>query len=258
MTPSQMFTAFATIVRKDMVRILRIWPQTFLPSLVTSLLYFMVFGTVLGSRIGDVQGVPYMHFVVPGLVLLAVITNAYSNVATTFFQSKFFVRSIDEVLVSPTPPWVMMLGFISGGVVRGVVVGGLVLLVSLFFALPSVPHPFMVLLFLLLTAALFALGGLINGIYANGFDGISIVPTFVLTPLVYLGGVFYSVSALPAWAQTLTHFNPIFYLINGFRYGLLGHSDVPILHCLAVLAAMLAIAAGIGWFQLKYGLGLKQ
>lgn len=258
MNPQQMFTAFATIVRKDMVRILRIWPQTFLPSIVTSLLYFMVFGTVLGDKIGNVQGVPYMHFVVPGLVLLAVITNAYSNVATTFFQSKFFVRSIDEVLVSPTPPWVMMLGFISGGVVRGVVVGLLVLAVSLFFALPTVPHPFMVLLFLLLTATLFALGGLINGIYANGFDGISIVPTFVLTPLVYLGGVFYAVSALPGWAQTLTHFNPIFYLINGFRYGLLGYSDVPILQCLAVLAAMLAVAAGIGWYQLKHGLGLKQ
>jgi ABC-2 type transport system permease protein len=258
MTPFQLWTAYYTIVRKDLVRITRIWPQTFLPSLVTSTLYFMVFGQVLGNRIGDVNGVSYMQFVVPGLVMLAVVTNAFSNVATAFFQSKFFVRSIDEILVSPTPAWLLVLGFISGGVVRGVLVGCLVLLVSIFFALPNVPHPFFVLLFLGLSAALFALGGLINGIYATSFDGISIIPTFVLTPLVYLGGVFYSVETLPQWAQFLTQLNPIFYLVNGFRYGLLGHSDVSIFTCIFVLLSMVMMAASIGWYQIKHGLGLKQ
>ncbi|HEX2859410.1 MAG TPA: ABC transporter permease [Alphaproteobacteria bacterium] len=258
MTPYQLWTAYYTIVRKDIVRITRIWPQTFLPSLITSTLYFMVFGQVLGSRIGDVGGHPYMQFVVPGLVMLAVVTNSFSNVATAFFQSKFFIRSIDEILVSPTPPWLLVLGFISGGIVRGVAVGLLVMLVSLFFALPAVPHPFMVLVFLLLSSALFALGGLINGIYAKSFDGITIIPTFVLTPLVYLGGVFYSVQSLPVWAQHVTQLNPIFYLINGFRYGLLGHSDVSIATCVAVLSAMVAVFAGIGWYQIKHGLGLKQ
>jgi len=258
MNSAQLLTAYTTMLRKDMVRIARIWPQTFLPSLVTSTLYFLVFGAVLGSKIGDVGGVPYMQFVVPGLVMLAVVTNAFSNVATAFFQSKFFIRSIDEILVSPMPAWLMLAGFISTGVVRGVVVGLLVLLVSLFFALPSVPHPFFVLLFLFLSASLFALGGLINGIYAKSFDGISIVPTFVITPLVYLGGVFYSVHVLPTWAQVITMANPLFYLVNGFRYGLLGHSDVSIGLCVAVLGGMVAAMAGVAWWQLQNGFGLKQ
>ncbi len=258
MTSAQLWVAFYTMLRKDMVRIVRIWPQTFLPSIVTSVLYFLVFGTVLGSKIGEVGGVPYMAFVVPGLVMLAVVTNAFSNVATAFFQSKFFVRSIDEILVSPMPPWLMLAGFIAGGVVRGMIVGALVLGVSLFFALPSVPHPFFVLVFLLFSATLFALGGLINGIYAKSFDGISIVPTFVITPLVYLGGVFYSVQALPAWAQAITYANPLFYLVNGFRYGLLGHSDVSIVVCLLVLSALVGVMATAAWWQLKQGLGLRQ
>jgi ABC-2 type transport system permease protein len=258
MTLFQMWTSYYTIVRKDIVRMTRIWPQTFLPSVVTSVLYFMVFGQVLGDRIGSIADVPYMQFVVPGLVMLAVLTNAFSNTAATFFQSKFFIRSIDEILVSPTPPWLLVLGFISGGVLRGIMVGILVLLVSLFFALPTVPHALIVLLFLILSAALFSLGGLINGIYAKSFDGISIIPTFVITPMVYLGGVFYAVDALPTWAQYLTMMNPIFYLINGFRYGLLGHSDVPIVICLIVLMGMVVTASGIAWYQIKHGLGLRQ
>ncbi len=258
MSPAQLLIALNTMLRKDMVRIFRIWPQTLLPSMVTSVLYFLVFGTVLGSKIGAVGGVPYMAFVVPGLVMLAVVTNAFSNVATSFFQSKFFVRSIDEILVSPMPAWLMLLGFIAGGVMRGVLVGLLVLLVSFCFALPGMPHPMFVLLFLLLSATLFALGGLINGIYAKSFDGISIVPTFVITPLVYLGGVFYSVHALPAWAQAITYANPLFYLVNGFRYGLLGYSDVNIVVCVAVLLAMLTVMVGAAWWQLKHGFGLKQ
>ena len=244
--------------RKDTVRILRLWAQTFLPSGITSVLYFTVFGTILGSKIGEISGVDYIQFVVPGLVMLNVITNAYSNVATTFFTSKFFARSIDEILVSPTPPWVLIAGFVSGGVVRGFLVGVLVLLVSLIFAIPSIAHPLIVVLFLLLASLLFSLGGLINGIYAKSFDGISIVPTFVLTPLVYLGGVFYSTTALPGWAQTLSHFNPVFYIINGFRYGFLGFADVSLVTCVAVLALLIAIFVGISYYFLRTGLGLRQ
>lgn len=258
MPPEKLFVSYYTILRKGVVRILRIWPQTLLPSLVTSVLYFTVFGTILGSRIGEIGGVQYMQFVVPGLVMLAVITNAYMDVATTFFTSKFFSRNIDEILVSPTPPWVIIGGYVSNGVVRGVVVGILVLIVSLIFSLPSVSHPSIIVLFLVLSSTLFALAGLVNGIYAKNFDGISIVPTFVLTPLVYLGGVFYSANSLSPLFQTLTHLNPIFYLINGFRYGFLGTSDVSIFMCVGVLFGLILIFLAINWYLIKTGLGLKQ
>lgn len=250
--------SFYTILRKDVVRVMRIWPQTFLPSVVTSVLYFVVFGTVLGSRIGDIAGVPYIAFVVPGLVMLSVVTNAFSNVATTFFQSKFFMRTVDEILVSPTPPWVMIAGYVAGGVFRGVTVGIVVLCTSLFFVLPSVPHPSIVLLFLILSSILFSLLGLVNGIYAKSFDGITIIPTFVLTPLVYLGGVFYSVQALPVLWQNVTHLNPIFYLINGFRFGLLGITDVSLVVCVAVLLFCSALLTAFAWYLIKTGMGLKQ
>ncbi len=250
--------SFYTILRKGIVRIIRIWPQTLLPSMVTSVLYFAVFGSILGSRIGQLDGVPYILFVVPGLVMLAVITNSYMDVATTFFVSKFFSRNIDEILVSPTPPRVIIAGFIASGIIRGMVVGGLVLIVSLFFALPSIAHPFVVLLFLFLSSIVFALGGLINGIYAKSFDGISIIPTFVLTPLVYLGGVFYSIHSLPPLWQTVSLFNPVFYLINGFRYGFLGTSDVSLLTSVLVLLALMFVLLGANVYFIKKGLGLKQ
>jgi len=254
----KLFVSYYTIVRKGMIRIIRIWPQTILPSLVTSILYFTVFGTILGSQIGQIHGFSYMQFVVPGLVMLAVITNAYTDVATTFFVSKFFSRNIDEILVSPTPPWVIIAGFVSSGVFRAVAVGISVLIVSMVFALPNLAHPFIILLFLLLSSILFALGGLVNGIYAKNFDGISIVPTFVLTPLVYLGGVFYSAQSLPPLFQTLTYLNPVFYLINGFRYGFLGFADVSLWTATAVLLALVLLFVGISWYLLKSGLGLKQ
>jgi ABC-2 type transport system permease protein len=240
------------------IRIFRIWSQTLLPSLVTSILYFAIFGKILGSRIGELNGVPYILFVVPGLVMLAVITNAFMEVASTFFFSKFFSRNIDEVLVSPTPPPVIIAGFIASGIVRGMMVGLLVLAVSLFFALPSVAHPLVILLFLFLSSLVFALGGLINGIYAKNFDGISIVPTFVLTPLVYLGGVFYSIHSLPPFWQTVSLFNPILYIINGFRYGFLGTSDVPIIYCFLALLALALALLGVNMYFLKKGLGLRQ
>ena len=250
--------SFYTILRKGVVRIVRIWPQTLLPSVVTSTLYFAVFGNILGSQIGQLNGIPYILFVVPGLVMLAVITNSYMDVATTFFVSKFFSRNIDEILASPTPPSVIIAGFIASGIIRGMLVGALVLIVSLFFALPSIAHPFVVLFFLFLSSLVFALGGLINGIYAKSFDGISIVPTFVLTPLVYLGGVFYSIHSLPPLWQTVSLFNPIFYLVNGFRYGFLGTSDVSLLTSVLVLLALMLVLLGINVYFLKKGLGLKQ
>jgi len=252
------FISFYTILRKGVMRILRIWSQTLLPSVITSVLYFAVFGSILGARIGTLDGIPYILFVVPGLVMLAVITNSYMDVATTFFVSKFFSRNIDEILVSPTPPSVLIAGFIASGVVRGMLVGALVLIVSLFFALPSVAHPLIVLLFLFLSSLVFALGGLVNGIYAKSFDGISIVPTFVLTPLVYLGGVFYSIHSLPPLWQTVSLFNPVFYLINGFRYGFLGTSDVSLLTCFLVLFVLMLALLSANVYFIKKGLGLKQ
>lgn len=256
----RMWVSFYTMLRKDVVRMFRIWAQTFLPSVVTSSLYFLVFGSVLGSQIGQMQGVDYMTFVVPGLVMLAVITNAYSNTSFMFFQSKFFFRGIEEILVSPTPPWVMIAGFISGGVIRGILVGALVLFISLFFTGLSISiHSALIMLaFGVLTALVFSLAGLVNGIYAKSLDGINIVPTFVLTPLVYLGGIFFSVHVLPAWAQTVMYVNPLFYLINGFRYGFLGISDIPLSLAVGILFAMIAILVAINWYFIRTGLGLKQ
>ncbi len=260
MTPYQKWTAFYTMLRKDVVRIFRIWAQTFLPSVITSVLYFTIFGTILGSRIGDMQGVNYMSFVVPGLVMLAIVTSAYSNSSFTFFQSKFFMRSIDEMLVSPMPPWLIIAGFVAGGVIRGVLVGLLVMLVSLFFTGLHLAffNLFIILTFAILTAIVFALAGLVNGVYAKSIDGINIVPTFVLTPLVYLGGVFYSVHSLPGWAQLFTFVNPIFYLINGFRFGFLGVADIALWISFAVLGTMIVVLVAINWYLIRTGLGLKQ
>ena len=249
MTTQQKWTSFYTMIRKDVVRMFRIWVQTFLPSVVTSTLYFLVFGTVLGSQIGQMQGVDYMVFVIPGLVMLAIVTTSYANTSFTFFSSKFFARNIEEILVTPTPPWIMIAGFIGGGVVRGVLTGGLVLLVSIFFTgLELAVHNLLVILgFAILTSLVFALAGLVNGIYAKTIDGINLVPTFVLTPLVYLGGIFYSVQQLPEWWQWITYANPLFYLINGFRYGFLGITDVPIIASLGILTGLIAVLIAINW-----------
>jgi ABC-2 type transport system permease protein len=255
-----MWTSFYTMVRKDVVRMFRIWVQTFLPSVVTSVLYFLVFGTVLGSRIGEMQGVDYMQFVVAGLVMLAIVTTSYANTSFAFFTSKFFARSIDEILVSPTPPWVMIAGFVGGGVVRGVLVGMLVLIVSVFFTglHLSIHSVFVILFFALLTSLVFALAGLVNGIYAKTIDGINLVPTFVLTPLVYLGGIFYSVHALPTWWQGITYANPLFYLVNGFRYGFLGITDVPLLYSVTILVGLAGVLVAVNWYFIRTGLGLRQ
>lgn len=260
MPADRLWISFYTMIRKDVVRMFRIWIQTFLPSVITSVLYFLVFGTVLGSRIGDMQGVDYMTFVVPGLVMLAIVTTSYANTSFTFFSSKFFARNIEEILVSPTPPWLMIAGFVGGGVVRGILTGALVLLVSIFFTgLELSVHNLLIILgFATLTCLVFALAGLVNGIYAKTIDGINIVPTFVLTPLVYLGGVFYSVHSLPEWWQAITYANPLFYLINGFRYGFLGITDVSLKVSVAMLFAMVAALIALNWYLIRKGLGLKQ
>ncbi|MHB0865746.1 MAG: ABC transporter permease [Minisyncoccota bacterium] len=258
MTPSQTLVSFFTIVRKDVLRMFRIWPQTFLPSIVTSALYFLIFGAFLGSKIGEVHGVPYVMFVVPGLVMLAVVTSSYANTSFVMFSSKFFGRTIDEILVSPTPAWVLVAGYVTGGVVRGVGIGILVLFVSLFFTKLTISNIFIVGLFLVLTSIVFSLAGLVNGVYAKSIDGINIIPTFVLTPLIYLGGVFYSAEFLPGFWGSLTKFDPIFYVINGFRYGFLGVSDVPFFVSLGVLVAFAILFFGIASYLIRTGLGLRQ
>ncbi|MDE2212981.1 MAG: ABC transporter permease [Patescibacteria group bacterium] len=258
MTPYEQWISFYTIVRKDIVRIFRIWPQTFLPSIVTSTLYFLIFGSFLGSRIGNVSGVPYVMFVVPGLVMLSVVMNSYANTSFTMFASKFFARSIDEILVSPTPPWILVAGFVSGGIIRGLIIGALVLGVSLFFTHLIIFNLAVIILFLILTSLVFSLGGLVNGVYATSIDGINIIPTFILTPLLYLGGVFYSVTSLPGAWGIVTQIDPIFYIINGFRYGFLGLSDAPLSVCFGVLLFFAAVLAAMNWYLLKKGFGLRQ
>jgi ABC-2 type transport system permease protein len=252
-----LLVSFWTILRKDLVRIFRIWPQTFLPSIITAILYFLIFGAFLGSRIGELHGVPYVLFVVPGMVMLSIMMNAYNNVAFSFFSSKFFMRTIDEILVSPTPPWVIVAGYIAGGVTRGVLIGLSVLAVSLLFTELAFFNVLIIALFFLFSSLIFSLAGLINGVYAKSIDGINIVPTFVLTPLIYLGGIFYSINTLPGFWQTLSKFNPVFYLIDGFRYGFLGFSDVPLAMSISILIALTALLLGVAWYLLKTGLGLK-
>ncbi len=258
MTPFEAWISFYTIVRKDMVRIIRIWPQTFLPSAVTSTLYFLIFGTLLGRRIGPFGDVPFVSFVIPGLIMLAVLTNAFSNVAFVMFSSKFFGRNIDELLVSPTPPSVIVAGFIASGIVRGILVGVLVFIVSLFFADIAIHNLGVVVLFLVLASLALSLGGLLNGIHAKSIDGINIIPTFVLTPLVYLGGVFYSVELLPDFWQPVALANPVFYVVDGFRYGFLGVADAPLWVSAAVLLVGAAAMAVAAWYEIRKGLGLKQ
>lgn len=219
--------SFISIARKEMIRIFRIWVQTLVPPVITITLYFIIFGSLIGSQLGDIDGYDYMAFIAPGLIMMAIITNSYANTVSSFFSTKF-QRNIEELLVSPTPNWVMVLGYVAGGMTRGLCVGLLVSLVSLIFVrLPLFNIPF-VILFALLTSFVFSLAGLINGIFAKNFDDISIIPTFVITPLTYLGGVFYSISLLPEFWQTLSKANPVVYMIGGFRYGFLGIADISV------------------------------
>ncbi|MFZ1720264.1 MAG: ABC transporter permease [Candidatus Moraniibacteriota bacterium] len=256
MTREQQWVAYMTIVRKEVSRFLRIWPQTLLPSVVTTTLYYVVFGKFIGSQIQSVGDYTYIQFIVPGLVMMAVITNAFGNVVSSFFGAKF-QKQIEELLVSPITPFLVVSGFVTGGVLRGLLTGILVLLVSLFFTQLTIHSLFIMTVFILLTALLFSLAGLLNAIYAKKFDGTTIIPTFVLTPLTYLGGVFYSISMLPPLWQDISMWNPILYMVNGFRYGFLGVSDVSITASLAILVGLSIALFAITMHLFRIGRGLR-
>lgn len=248
--------AFSTLLVKEVVRFSRIWVQTVLPSAISTALYFVIFGRLIGERIGPMDGFAYLDFIVPGLVLMAVITNAYANVAASFYSSKFS-RYVEELLIAPVPNWVILAGFVAGGVARGLVVGILVILVALVFTRIQIHSYSVTMLVFILTAVLFALGGFINAIYANSFDDISIVPTFVLTPLTYLGGVFYSIDLLPAFWQNLSLANPVLYMVNAFRFGLLGVSDIPVGMAFAIILGFIAVLVFYSLRLLHRGVGIK-
>ena len=254
---SEQYYALYTIVRKEIRRYLRIWPQTLFPSAITMSLYFVIFGSLIGSRIGEMGGFSYMEFVVPGLIMMAIVTNSYSNVVSSFYGSKFN-DSIEELLVSPTPNYIMLLGYVIGGVSRGLLVAVIVTLVSLFFTKLQIYNYVLVLVVVLLTATLFSLGGFINAVFANSFDDIAIVPTFVLTPLIYLGGVFYSLDLLPEFWADVSQLNPLVYVINAFRYGVLGVSDVSISFALFMILGFTIFAFIYSMYLLNSGTRLRQ
>jgi len=248
--------ALQTITYKEVKRFLRIWVQTLLPSMISTTLYFLIFGTLIGSKIGQMKGYDYMDFIVPGLILMAVISNAYSNVVSSFYGSKF-QHNIEEMLVAPMPGWVILTGYISGGVLRGLIVGVLVTIVSLFFTDLQIAHPVMMVIVFLLTGILFSAAGFINAVYAKSFDDISIVPTFVLTPLIYLGGVFYSIDLLPAFWQKVSLLNPVLYMVDVFRFSILGTSDISLLSGFAVIITFIICLLGISLRLLSKGIGIR-
>jgi ABC-2 type transport system permease protein len=247
---------YQTIVRKEVTRILRIWGQTIVPPAITMTLYFIIFGELIGRRIGDMGGFSYMQYIVPGLVIMSVITNSYGNMVSSFFGAKFG-KHIEELLISPLPNWIILAGYVTGAVLRGLMVGAVVLAVSLFFTPIEVQHPLILLTVLLLTAVVFALAGMVNAIFAQKFDDIAIIPTFVLAPLTYLGGVFYSISLLPEFWQRVSVFNPILYMVNGFRLGMLGVSDVSLAMTYGVIIAAGSILFVACLVLLQRGTGLR-
>ena len=257
MSAFEIWIAFQTIVIKEMRRYLRIWPQTLLPPAITMTLYFVIFGTLIGARIGEMGGFTYMQFVVPGLIMMAVVTNSYSNTVSSFFGTKFN-HSIEELLVSPTPNWVILAGYVVGSVSRGLLVALIVTCLSLFFADLHVQHLAMTILVVLMTAVLFSLFGFINAVYANSFDDISIIPTFVLTPLIYLGGVFYSLDLLPPFWADVSRLNPLVYVVNGFRYGVLGVSDVNVGFALGMISLFTLLTLGFCLYLLNSGTRLRE
>lgn len=256
MNGNLLWVAFSTIVVKEVRRFTRIWVQTLIPPAITMTLYFIIFGNLVGSRIGEMDGFDYMQFIVPGLIMMSVITNSYGNVVSSFFGTKF-QRNIEELLVAPVPNWVILAGYVIGGVARGLAVGFIVTLLSLFFTDLTLAHPFVTLSILFLTAVVFSLGGFINAIYANSFDDIAVVPTFILTPLTYLGGVFYSISLLPEFWQGVSQLNPILYMVNTFRYGILGVSDINVAFAFGMIMLFIAVPGGFSLHLLNTGKGIR-
>ncbi|MBM4212615.1 MAG: ABC transporter permease [Gammaproteobacteria bacterium] len=247
---------FQTIVLREIGRILRIWGQTIVPSAVTAALYFVIFGSLIGRRIGQMDGVDYMQYIAPGLIMMAVITNAYANVSSSFFGAKF-QRFLEEISVSPQPNWVIIAGYVGGGVLRGLLVGLTVTVISLVFTHLPVHHLLVTLVAVLLTAVVFSLAGFINGVFAKNFDQVNWIPTFILTPLTYFGGVFYSINLLPEWARTLSYANPVLHMVNAFRYGFLGRSDVHVGLAFGIMTLAALALFGVALWLMERGTGLR-
>ncbi len=250
------FIAFRTILTKEIRRFTRIWPQTLLPPAITTSLYFMIFGKLIGERVGNISGVSYMDYIVPGIILMSVISHSYANVVSSFYSTKF-QRHIEELLVSPVSNWVILLGYVLGGVARGLLVGMVVTGISLLYTDITVNHLGIAITVAILTATLFALAGFINAIFADSFDAISIIPNFILTPLSYLGGVFYSVSMLPELWQIISLANPILYMINAFRFGLIGVSDIEVWLAFAMTGGFILFLTLLSLYLLHKGVGIK-
>jgi ABC-2 type transport system permease protein len=248
--------AFNTLLSREIRRFLRIWPQTLLPPAITMTLYFIIFGNLIGSKIGEMGGFNYTQYIAPGIIMMSVINNAYSNVASSFFSAKF-QNHIEELIVAPVPNYLILAGYVAGGTARGLCVGLIVTLVSLFFTHLSIPHLFITISMVLLSAILFALGGFINAIYARSFDEISIIPTFILTPMTYLGGVFYSISLLPEFWQKVSLLNPILYMVNAFRYGMLGTSDIAVEMAFAIIILCIISLTSFALYLLNKGTGIR-
>ena len=253
---SAQYTALKTITIKEFLRFIRIWIQTVVPPAITVALYFIIFGELIGSQIGDIDGISYIDYIVPGLILMSVISNAYSNCVSSFFSAKFH-RSVEEMMISPLPNYVIVAGYVSGGMLRGIVVGIVVTIVSLFFTKISFHSYSVTLAVFILTSILFALGGFINAVYAKTFDDISIIPTFILTPLTYLGGIFYSINMLPEFWQNASLANPILYMINAFRYGLLGVTDIDLTTAFIIIVLFITGLFIFAVHLLNKGTGIK-
>lgn len=250
------FIALQTLLRKEVSRFMRIWTQTLLPPAITMTLYFIIFGKFIGSQIHNIDGFTYIQYIVPGLVMMSIMTNAYSNTSASFFLTKFN-KSIEEMIVSPMPNSIILAGFILGGTLRGLLVGLVVLLVSILFTSLPMAHPWIILGMATLASALFSLGGLINGIFAKRFDDIAFIPTFVLTPLTYLGGVFYSIDQLPPLWRSISRFNPVLEVVNSFRYGILGVSDLSVALGFALVGVLFLVMLAWAYYLLNRGTGIK-
>ena len=251
----EQFTAFKTLLTKEVLRFMRIWVQTVLPAAITTGLYFVIFGKMIGSQLNDISGYSYMDYIVPGIILMAIINNSYANVVSSFYSAKF-QHHVEEMLVSPMPNYLILLGFVGGGVLRGLVVGLAVTAVSLFFTEPGTFN-IAITLVVILTAVLFSLAGFLNAVFANSFDDISIIPTFVLAPLTYLGGIFYSIDMLPEFWQQVSLLNPIMYMINAMRYGMLGVSDIDVSHALLMIILFVAVLFAFSLYLLNKGVGIR-